>query len=521
MVNYREILRLYSLNYSQREIASSVHHSRDTVSDVLRIAKALHLKWPLEDNVTNMDLELLLYPERAKPDENRMPIDFLWIHQELAKKGVTLTLLWTEYCSDAYAAGKVPYMSTQFGDLYRKWAMASKATMRIHHKPGDNFEVDWAGKTLDIYDSVTGEVTEAYLFVGVLSCSGFVYAELCDDMKTENFILCHVHAYAYFGGVTRLLTPDNLKTGVTKNTRYETAIPRAYSDMADYYDTAIVPCRVHSPQDKPNVEGSVRFASTWILAALRNEHFFSFEEAGSAVAEKREELNDKPFKKRPGCRRSAYEEEEREFMQPLPAQPYEPAVWKTAKVSRDYTVSDGTNLYSVPYDLIGEQVDIRLTKDTVEVFFRGGRVASHVRAKTYQRDAIVKREHMPEAHRKYLSYNKDEFLSWAEQTGPSVLKVFRSFLDSGKAPEQGYKFCVSLMKAADTYGEKRVEAACERALAFSSSPALRSIQAILKNGQDKLPLDQTPGQDIVPDRRPAKHGIIRGVEAFRKGGVDV
>lgn len=240
MVNYREILRLKSLKYSQREIALSVHSSRNTVKEVVDLATALKIEWPLDPDVTNQELESVLYPGRKGQNTDRMPIDFPRIHRELAKKGVTLSLLWTEYCAEANAAGRYPYMSTQFGDLYRKWAKVSKATMRISRKPGETFEVDWAGATVDIHDSVTGEISPAYLFVGVLSCSSFVYAELCRDMKSENFILCHVHAYEYFGGVTRLLVPDNLKAGVTKNTRYETSIPRAYQEMADYYDTAIV-----------------------------------------------------------------------------------------------------------------------------------------------------------------------------------------------------------------------------------------------------------------------------------------
>ena len=194
MVNYREILRLKSLKYSQREIAFSVYSSRNTVKEVVDLAAALKIEWPLDPDVTNQDLESVLYPGRKEQCAERMPIDFPRIHRELAKKGVTLSLLWTEYCAEADAAGRRPYMSTQFGDLYRKWAKVSKATMRISRKPGETFEVDWAGSTVDIHDSVTGGTTPAYLFVGALSCSSLVYAELCRDMKSENFILCHVHA---------------------------------------------------------------------------------------------------------------------------------------------------------------------------------------------------------------------------------------------------------------------------------------------------------------------------------------
>lgn len=233
-------------------------------------------------------------------------------------------------------------MYSYFCEKYGRWANVTKATMRIQHKPGNTMEVDWAGATLDIHDPVTGEVSKAYLFVAVLPCSCFTYAEACDDMKLENWISCHIHAYNYFGGVTRLLVPDNLKTGITKNTRYETVLNRTYQEMAEYYGTAIVPARVRHPKDKSHAEGGVNFASTWILAALRSRKFFSVEEAKTAVAEKQEELNARNFKKRPGSRREAYLEEEKEFMGPLPSEPYEPAIWSPdLKVGNDYLVSDG------------------------------------------------------------------------------------------------------------------------------------------------------------------------------------
>ncbi len=513
MVNYREILRLKSLKYSNTDIASSIHSSRNTVQEVLRLSEALHIQWPLEDDVTNLDLEAVLYPERHKKDENRLIPDYPKVHRELAKPGVTLTLLWTEYCAEAAAAGKKPYMSTQFSDGYRRWNRATKATMRITHKPGAEMEVDWAGNTLDIYDQVTGEATETYLFVAALPCSCFAYAELCTDMQQGTFIRCHVHAYSYFGGTTRILRPDNLKAGITKNTRYETLIPRAYQEMANYYNTAIAPARVRAPQDKGHVEGSVKYASTWILAALRNYHFFSFSEAKKAVAEKLEELNSRPFEKRAGNRRTAFDEEEREFMQPLPDHPYEPAVWSTAKVQNDYLISDGRNKYSVPYDLIGETVDIRTTEETVEVFFKGNRIATHVRHKNRERDPIVIKDHMPLAHQKYLEYTPEDFTAWARSVGDFTEKTIACFLNAGKVPEQGYKYCVGLMKAADRYTPHRVENACRRLLSATNKPSLRNIIMILKNGQDRLEISHSE-----TSARPRSHGITRGVEAYRQGG---
>lgn len=296
-------------------------------------------------------------------------------------------------------------------------------------------QVDWAGDTLPIYDSVTGEITPAYLFIAVLPCSCYVYAEATADMKLENWLSYHVHAYEYIGGVTRLLIPDNLKTGITKNTRYETVLNRRYQELAEYYDTAIVPARVEHPKDKSLAEGSVTFASTWILAALRNEHFFTLTEAKEAVRAKLEKLNLRGFKSREGCRRKAYMEEEKAFMKLLPNGRYELAVWNpNIKVSTDYLISDGKNKYSVPFDLIGEKVDIRLTSTTVEVFFHGSRVASHMRKPAVQRDPIVNPEHMTPEHRKYLNYNTEDFTVWAKSIGDNTAMITAYFLTAGKEP---------------------------------------------------------------------------------------
>ena len=260
MVDYREILRLDKENYSQRQIEASTGISRHTVSDVLAAAKAAGIEWPLGEEVTNEDLRSILFPGKFLSQSEYLEPDYAMIYKEMAKPGVTLTLLWNEYCRHCAEVGKRPYMSTQFGDKYRKWAKVTKATMRIQHKPGDVMGVDWAGNTLTIWDSVTVERSPVYLFVAVLPCSGYAYVEACSDMKLVNWLLCHVHAYAYFGGVTRLLIPDNLKTGVTKNTRYETVLNRSYQELAEHYDTAVVPARVEHP--KQNCQAAVEKSIT-------------------------------------------------------------------------------------------------------------------------------------------------------------------------------------------------------------------------------------------------------------------
>jgi len=515
MVNYREILRLTSLKYSQRQIAASVHSSRSTISEVQELSKKQNIFWPLDDDVTNEILLATFYPERLTAANPRKEPDYSYIHKELVKPGVNLSLLWSEYCEKAYTNGQTPYMYSQFCDKYRHWARITKATMRIQHKPGDAMQVDWAGNTIPLCDRYTGDTTDVYLFVAVLPCSCKAYAEPCENMKSECWLVCHSNAYTYFGGVTRLLIPDNLKVGVIKNTRYETVINRSYQELAEYYGTAIVPTRIRKPQDKSLAEGSVKYVSTWIIAALRNRKFFSIQEIRDAVSEKLEELNNYPFKKRVGSRNSAYLEEEQAFMKPLPMNPYEPAVWSTASILQDYLITDGKNKYSVPFDLIGEQLDIRLTQNTIEAFFHGSRVASHPRKNIAMRDPIVLPEHMTAEHKKYLSYNADDFQVWADSIGSKTAEVVKGFLASGSEPEQGYKSCASLTKLADKYGHERLERACERVFCYTNAPSIRNISTILKNGQDKVQSAKHPNPTTVHQ----SSGITRGASYFRRGGA--
>ncbi|MBQ6480360.1 MAG: IS21 family transposase [Anaerolineaceae bacterium] len=519
MVNYREILRMSADgNYSIRQIKADAHCSHDTIKETMEAARAKGISWPLDDDVTNAELQYYLFPEKfASLPYYAMP-DFAKIHRDLAKNGVNLTLLHEEYTNQCIVEGKVPYKYTQFCEKYRRWAKVSKATMRIQHKPGDKMEVDWAGDTLPIHEPLTGEISKGYLFVAALPCSFYVYAELCPDMKQENWLNCHINAYNYYGGVTRLLIPDNLKTGVIKNTRYDTVMNASYQDLAEYYDTAIVPCRVESPNDKSHAEGSVKFAETWILAALRDRTFFSFEEARTAVAEKLEELNLREIRNRKGwTRRKAFLEEEAPFLKALPTNPYELAIWLPPQnVNSGYLVSDGINLYSVPHDLIGKDVSVRITKNLVEIYFLGDRVAVHERKDTPQKYPVIKPEHMTEEHRAYLKYTKEDFAAWGRQIGRNTEKTVESFLNRGKEPEQGFKFCASLQSLAKRYSNARLEAACEMLLSYTSKPDIRTLSSILKNGQDKI---QKAKVDQV--QKPASSGITRGADYYRnlKGGA--
>ena len=519
MVNYREILRMTADgSYGIRQIKADAHCSHDTIRATLEAAKAKGISWPLDEDVTNEELQEFLFPGKyASLSIYQIP-DFAYIHKELARTGVNLTLLHEEYTNKCLAEGTTPYRYTQFCEKYRRWAKVTKATMRIKHKPGDKTEVDWAGDTLPVYDPVTGDSEPGYLFVGVLPCSFYIFADLCENMQQESWQYCHINMYNYFGGVTRLLIPDNLKTGVVTNSRYDVVVNKSYQELAEYYDTAIVPCRVEAPNDKSHAEGSVKYAETWILAKLRDRKFFSFEEARAAVKETLEELNNREIKSRKGwTRRKSFLEEEAPFLKPLPKEPYEPAVWlPEQKVGHDYLVSDGMNKYSVPFDLIGQQVALKTTRKLVEIYFHGDRMAVHARKDTPQRDPIVKLEHMPAEHRAFLKYTEEEFITWGKENGPAIQLTVESFLRRGREPEQGYKFCASLQGLARKYSGARLEAACEKLLECTSNPDIRTLSSMLRNGQDKI---RKPKEE--KGQKHSSTGHTRGADYYRnlKGGA--
>ena len=513
MIDYREIIRLKNLKFSNVAIANSLCCSRNTVSEVLKLAESHSLEWPIPETLTNKDIEQLFYPGRGTNEGRRLP-DYEYIYNELAKPGVTLSLLWAEYCAKCEAEHTIPYQHTQFNEKYHAYAASKKATLRIKRKPGETMEVDWIGDTLKVYDSANCCEIPAYIFVAVLPCSLYGYAEAFPDMKSNHWIEAHVHAYSFFGGVTRILVPDNLKTGVIKNTRTELILNRSYHEMAEHYGTAIIPARPVKPKDKPNAEGTVKVLETWILAALRNRKFFTFQELNKAIHKKLEEVNAKPFQNKKGSRLSAVLEEERDFLMPLPASPYETAVWSTATIQPDYLITVGNCKYSMPYEFIGKKVDIRAAENSIEVFYHGDRIASHVR-KMYAPEPIYLPEHMPENHRKFLEYNTESFLDWGKSMGHSTHLVIKHFLFMHKVEQQGYKSCASLMKLADRYGTDRLENACAKALSYTPNPSLKNISTILKNGQDKVVLTSESAR--VSNKESLKYGITRGA-SYYKGG---
>jgi transposase len=375
-------------------------------------------------------------------------------------------------------------------------------------------EVDWAGDTAALQDTSTGKTIRVYVYVAVLPCSGYAYAEGFLKRDQESWITAHVHTYQFFGGVTRILVPDNLKTGIEKADWYSPLINKTYREMADYYGTVVIPTGVRKPKEKPSVERTVGMLSTWIIAALRNRQFLSLGELNEAMWQKLAEFNRKPFQKRPGNRESAFAEE-RPFLLPLPSRPFEMSTWKIATVQFNYHIAVDKMNYSVPYEYIKHKVDVRLTADLVEILYEGARIASHRRLYGYAGQYSTVLEHMPEKHRRYTEWNAERFIQWAAEIGQYTERAVKAIIASRKVEQQSYKSCIALLKLADTWQADRLEKACEKALSYTLQPSFRSIRAILKAGtmaHEPVPADLQDSPSFGFTRGAAYYGGSNDVQ---------
>jgi transposase len=432
-------------------------------------------------------------PARAQPVWNH-------VHKELKRRGVTLQLLWEEYRAD-HVDG---YGYSRFCDLYRDWRKIVSATMRQTHAAGEKLFVDWAGDTVPVFDTATGEEGRAHIFVAVLGASNYTYAEARWSEALPEWIGAHVNAFAAIGGVPAAVVCDNLKAGVTATCRYEPGINRTYQDLAAHYDTAILPTRPRKPRDKAKVEVAVLVATRWIIAKLRNRRFFSLFELNAAIRELVTALNDRVTRHLGASRRMLFEELERSELKPLPAEPYTYAEWRLRRVGLDYHVDIDGHYYSVPYRLLKEQVEARITQRTIELFHKGERVACHMRGGLRGRHTTLP-EHMPSSHRRYAGWTIDRIRRDAAAIGPNAAALTTLILESRPHPEQGFRACLGILRLARHYGAVRLEAACARGLDIGAR-SYGSINSILQNGLDRRP----PPRAAEAPELPLEHANIRG-----------
>jgi len=374
--------------------------------------------------------------------------------------------------------------------------------MRQHHVAGDKAFVDYSGKRIGIVDPATGEIREAEIFVGVLGASNLTYAEATWTQQLPDWIGAHVRMFRFFGGVPKLLVPDNLKSGVQKASFYDPEINRSYGKMTDHYGVGVLPARPYKPRDKAKVEAGVRFAQTYILGRLRRLTFFSLAECNEAIALVMQRMNERPMRKLGVSRRELFEKIERAALNDLPAEDWEFAEWQRARVNLDYHIEAHDFLYSVPHTLIRAEVDVRITARTVEIFHRGQRVGAHQRRYMGRKHGTTP-EHMPSSHRRYAEWTPDRFRRWAAKIGPNTEGLIVAVLASRPHPEQGFRTCLGILRSYRGVDPARVEAVSARALELGALNC-KSVASLLTQKRDKAAANDG-GQASLFD-----HANVRG-----------
>lgn len=494
----REVLRLKAAGVSEREIAAATGCVRSTVQLCLKRAEAAGIGWPLPEGLDDAALQARLYPKEPAVGSRPAP-DFAELHRELSRKGVTRMLLWQEY----KAAHPQGWQYSVFCERYRRWLARQDPVLRFEHAPGDKLFVDYAGQTVPVIDRYSGEERAAQVFVAVLGHSNYSYSEASWTQTLADWLGSQVRALEYFGGAPRAIVPDNLKSAVSRAHRYEPELNPSYQDFAEHYGLAIVPARASKPRDKAKVEGGVLIVERWILARLRNRRFFSLGELNEAIAELLEELNRRPFQKLEGCRLSRFAERDRPRLSPLPARPYQFAEWRRAKVHPDYHIEVKRAWYSVPYRLIGQRVDVRLSAHSVEIFHCGKPVASHPRAKERGRRATTA-DHRPPQHAAVIAQSLQRVLRQAEAVGPATAEVLRCQAAHRKHPEETLRSAQGILRLARDFTAEGLEAACMRALDIRSY-SYRTVRTLI----------QTPPPEAPSPTAEVTHENLRGPGYFQ------
>ena len=511
MRRIRDILRMcWELKIGQTKVAQSLGISSSTVNRLLHTAVAAGLSWPLPADMDDTTLERLLYPPQEARPQKRPEPDWQYVHEQLKLKGVTLILLWQEY-KEQQPDG---YQISQFCERYRQWRAQLNISMRQKHLAGDKAFSDFAGAKFRVIHRPTGEVQYAHLFVCALGASNYTFADVFRDESSESWCTGQALAFKYFQGVPTAIVPDNPRAAVNKPCRFEPELNESFRDMASHFGCAVLPARVKHPKDKAKAESAVGVATRWIFARLRKRDFFSIEELRTEVKVLLEDLNNRPFKKLPGCRRTSFEQLDKPALNPLPERPYEYSEIHKVRVDFDHHVEFEQHWYSVPYQLVRKEVELRVTPACVEVLHGGRRVYSHPRS-FEKGGASTIDEHRPKAHREYATRSPARLINWAQGVGPATLRLIESTFESKLHPEEAYNRSIGILKLGKKFGNDRLESACNRGL-VTGAISYTSIKSILTTGLDRRPVsapEQARQLRFV-------HQNIRGSDYFKTQGEE-
>lgn len=509
MRTVREILRLhFEHELSHRAIARACAASPTTVGDYLKRVLQSGRTWEALSALDDSSLKTLLNPDGTALVSRKPLPDFEYLRNEKKKKGVTLQLLWEEY----RAIHPDGYGRSQFCELYHRHVRTLDPVMRFEHKAGDKLFVDFSGDRPSYVDRDAGEVIEPELFVAVMGASSRIYAVAVQSQQIPDWTRAHIGAFEYFGGLAACVVPDQLKSGVKTSCKYDPEINPVYAELCAHYGVAVVPARPREPRDKAKAENGVLQAQRRILAALRNRTFFSLPELNEAIAVELGKLNNRPMQGIGKSRNQLFEEIDKPALKALPAERFQLREWKKAKVHIDYHVAVQGSWYSVPYTLIGKQVEVCLTSTMIEILHNGKRVASHVRS--HKRNVFITVDaHRPHGHREHLEWTPERMKRWGQSIGSRTGEMIEAIIRSADHPDHAFRKCLGLLRLAKSFGNERLELACDRALKLQAI-GYRSVKNILSQGLEQAELPFTPEEENPP----MTHDNIRGSGYFA-GGV--
>lgn len=506
MEKHREIQRLHEMDLSQRQISAALKISRPVVADYLAKFAKLGLNYAALVAMPDSQVRQLFTEGKQISDRSKaLQGQFEFIAKEKRRRGVTLELLWQEYLKEFPG---LHYSYSRYCRLYRHWSKDSELDMHMEHAVGDKTFVDFTGAKLALTNLLTGEMTDVEVFVAILGASQLTYVEATMSQKKEDFIRANANAFAYFGGVTKAIVPDCLKSAVTNGNKYEPDINPEFADFAHHYDTVILPARPRHPKDKPLVENAVRLTYQRIFAPMRDEVFSNLAELNLRIRELLDTHNNTPMQKLKISRRQLFTDIEKLSLKPLPVERYESRKFSTATVQMNYHVyfREDSHYYSVPFRLRGREIRIIYTESIVEIFHDNRRVSLYQRnrkANSY----TTNKEHMPSHHRFVAEWNPERIVSWAQEKGEHVGALCLQIMKRCQHAEQGFKSSLGVISLAKKYGSPRVNAACQRALRFSLY-SYRCVKNILENGLDSVPLEE-PLFATLPD-----HENVRGGDYY-------
>lgn len=510
MDQIRCILQTLYETGSIKGTAARLKVSKNTVREYKRRAESYNPDLSIILALDDKDLRPIVYPAKAGARADKRLLfegkvdDYL---NRLRQKHMTRQLLYEEYARD-FPEG---YKASQFYFLLRRAAQSRDLSLPLKHPPGRTIQVDYAGDRLSWVDIRTGEVHQVQVLVASLPHSAHIFAIALPSQSTSDFVYGLGQALAYFGGVPQTIVSDNLKAFVKRADRYEPDFNDVCVQLANHYGLELQAARVRKPKDKASVEGAVRIVYNRVYAPLSKQVFHSLNELNNAISAQLEILADRPFQKRPGCRRKAFSLE-REHLRPLPTKGFELKTTTKAKVQRNYHVEIGPrhNFYSVPYQYVGYSATVVYSRSSVEIFIGSDRVATHARTDqhnryTYTTDAT----HLPRTHAEYLAAEGHDgawFRQWAGGIGPACGWAIDKILSTKVFEVHAYRSCQGVQSLARKYGHIRLENASERCQTAGHA-SYSMLRNILERGLDKT-------SDQLQLFAPPKHDNIRGPSAY-------